>query len=101
MNYKLKKEFEKGNLEELLRLQKEMAVTPQDSDEYKKLLTEYEALAKIVNDKNTNDVKTKNTIIDNVIGLVGIGASVFFPVVLGRIPNPQSWTFFKSRQKHN
>lgn len=101
MNYKLKKEFEKGTLEELVRLQEEMAVTPNDSDAYKELLTRYEALAKIVNDKNTNDVKTKNTWIDNIIGIVGIGVSVFFPVVLGRIPNPQSWTFGKNKQRHN
>jgi len=101
MNRKLKKEFEKGTLEELKRLQSEMSLLDPASNEYKELLTRYNDLAKIVNDKTTNDVKTKNTWIDNICGFVGIAASVFFPVVLGRLPSPQAWNFSKNKQRHN
>lgn len=101
MNRKLKKEFEKGTLEELNRLQKEMSLLDPNSEEYKKLLDRFNDLAKVVNDKSTNDVKTRNTIIDNICGFIGIGLSVFFPVVLGRLPSPQAWNFGKNKQKHN
>ena len=100
-NWKLKKEFEKGNLEELIRLQTEMSLVDPNSEEYKKLSERHAELAKIANEKTANDVKTRNTVIDNVCGFIGVAISVFFPVVLGRIPSPQAWTFSKNKQKHN
>ena len=100
MNRKLKKEFEKGTLEELVRMQKEMSVLEPNSKEYAEMLDRYQELSKIVNDKTTNDTKLKSTWIDNLCGFIGVGLSVFFPVVLGRLPNPQSWTFMKNKFKH-
>ena len=99
-NWKLKRDFEKNILEELLRMEAQLSILEPGTKEYEELLDKMVLLAKVITDNGVNETKVRQAWIDNACAFAGMIGSIVIPIAFGHIQSPAAFNFLKGKLRH-